>query len=74
VAGSGGGGQRRQRRRGLSVCILLMTLKFGQGAEEEGRKQNIQLDNLTYVVNWYFYIGQRKLLEPPNIPLYKKSP
>jgi hypothetical protein len=29
----------------------------------------IQPGKLTYVVNWYYYFGQRKLLKPPTMAL-----
>jgi hypothetical protein len=61
---------------GLIFHIFLMKTEFwtlgvvGKGQRRTAiSKKYIQPGKLTYVGNWYYYTGQRKLLIPPNMAL-----
>jgi hypothetical protein len=56
-----------RRWQGSTVHIFLIKkLIFWMLADMQ---KSIQPGKLTYVGNWYYYFGQRKLLKPPTMAL-----
>jgi hypothetical protein len=45
---------------------------FGLWVSLADMQKSIQPGKLTYVGNWYYYFGQRKLLKPSTMALWEK--